>query len=218
MTFYILIPTIVIATASACSPPANDPMPLPRSAEPAGAKAEQSPLASVAAPPDTARAKSPPAADAAALPRLALDPDGLRWFFPPNGGARPLAFGSPQSDVLSSLKRVRGDAVEGTNQDCGAGPVQYAQWKDGLSLVFQNGRFAGWGVDGRARSGIATADGIGIGTTRAELDDAIGPPLDIRQTSLGTEFSAGQYHGVFDGAGANARITDMWAGASCIAR
>jgi hypothetical protein len=158
---------------------------------------------------------SPPAGDG---PKLALDPQGLRWFLPPNGSARPILFGTAQADVLASLERVRGEASKGTNSDCGAGPVQYANWADGLSLVFRDGRFAGWGLDGRAGGAIATSDGIGIGTTRAELDDATGPPLEVRQTSLGTEFSAGAYHGLFGGSAANARITDMWAGVSCVAR
>ena len=137
---------------------------------------------------------------------------------PQNGSARPLPFGSEQAEVLNSLERVRGKAAMGTNADCGAGPVQYASWADGLSLVFKDGKFSGWGIGGRARRAIVTADGIGIGTNRAELDDAVGSPVFVRQSSLGTEFTAGDYHGLFDGTRANARITDMWAGVSCVAR
>jgi hypothetical protein len=154
---------------------------------------------------------------ATAEPRLALDPEGLRWFLP-NGAARALPFGTAQGDVTASLEQLRGDAAKGINQDCGAGPVQFASWPDGLSLVFQNGRMAGWSIDGRASGGITTADGIGIGTTRSQLEDAIGPPIKVQRTSLGIEFSAGEYHGLFDGTGENARITDMWAGVSCAAR
>lgn len=154
----------------------------------------------------------------ASQPKLAIDPDGLRWFMPPNGAARPLPFGMAQVDTLSSLEGVRGKAAEGINADCGAGTVQYANWADGLSLVFQNGRFAGWSLDGRAAGGLTTADGIGIGTTRAALDEAIGAPLIVRETSIGTEFTAGAYHGLFDGKGADARITDMWTGVNCVAR
>lgn len=157
-------------------------------------------------------------ADNAGQPKLAIDPDGLRWFMPPTGAARPLPFGMTQADTLSALERVRGKAAKGTNADCGAGPVQYANWADGLSLVFQNGRFAGWSLDGRAADGITTADGIGIGTTRAELDSAIGTPLVVRATSIGTEFTAGAYYGVFDGRVANSRITNMWTGVNCVAR
>lgn len=192
---------------------------------------DSAPAGNQGASPLSVPAGSPPARDRAASggggaapaasadqPRLAVDPEGLRWFLPPNGSARPLAFGIKQNDLLASLERVRGAAAQGTNSDCGAGPVQYANWADGLSIVFQDGRFAGWGLDGRAAGAIATADGIGPGATRAQLDDAIGPPVQVRQSSLGTEFSAGAYHGLLDGPGATARITDMWAGVSCVAR
>jgi hypothetical protein len=114
------------------------------------------------------------------------------------------------------LERARGVAVKGTNQDCGAGPVQAASWPDGLSLVFQNGRFVGWGLGARAIGRLATAAGVGPGSTRAELDAAYS--ATVSQTSLGSEFSAGGLHGVLDGTSAEARITDMWAGVSCIAR
>lgn len=156
--------------------------------------------------------------DNAGEPKLAIDPDGLRWIMLPNGAARPLPFGTSKADTIAALERVRGKAAQGTNADCGAGPVQYANWADGLTLAFQNGRFAGWSLDGRAAGGITTADGIGIGTTRAELDSAIGTPLDVRETSLGTEFTAGAYNGLFDGRVANSRVTDIWTGVNCVAR
>lgn len=115
------------------------------------------------------------------------------------------------------MERVRGPAGQGTNQDCGAGPVQYANWPDGLSLVFQKGSFVGWGLDGRAKGALATAIGIGPGSTRAELEAAYAN-IEVNRTSLGTEFAGGGLFGVLDGAGPGARVTDMWAGVSCVAR
>lgn len=152
------------------------------------------------------------------IPRLAIDPDGLRWFLQPSGNSRALPFGMGRADVLASLEKVRGVATKGTNADCGAGPVEFAGWPDGLSLLFQDGRFAGWGLDSRAKGGVTTADGIGIGSTRTELDDAMGPPLEVRKTTLGTEFTAAEYHGLFENGTSSARITDLWAGVSCVAR
>ena len=214
MTDKVLILAMLLATAAGCNSPASEVTPLPPASGTSQGSTEQPRQASVASVPATARSEPP----ASPPPRLALDPYGLRWFLPPNGAARPLAFGTTQADLLLSLEGVRGEAAEGTNQSCGAGPVHFAKWKDGLSLVFQKGRFVGWGLNGRSKGQITTVDGIGIGTTRAQLDDAIGPRLEVRQTSLGTEFSAGQYHGLFDGTGAKARITDLWAGVSCVAR
>lgn len=178
----------------------------------------QAPAVTGVAPPPVIGQMPPAQAAAQQQPSLAVEGEGLRWFLPPNGSARPIPFGTPMAEVLASLERVRGEAGQGTNQDCGAGPVRYASWADGLSLVFQDGRFAGWGLDRRAAGAISTADNIGPGTNRAELDDAFGPPLEIRQTSLGTEFTAGAISGLFDGTSPSAEITDMWAGVSCVAR
>lgn len=150
-------------------------------------------------------------------PKLAVESEGLRWFLPPNGSARPLSFGEPEVGVLASLERVRGPAVKGVNQDCGAGPVQYANWADGLSLVFQNGEFAGWGLDQRAAGAIATANGVGPGTTRTELAASFGS-VTFQNTSLGLEFAAGDIFGLLEGTGPEAKITHMWAGVSCVAR
>ncbi len=174
---------------------------------------------------DTATSRATPAKGAVsgdgvalppAQPRLNVDGEGLRWFLQPNGSARPIPFGRTQGEVLASLETARGPAVEGTNEDCGAGQVQFASWPDGLSLVFQKGRFVGWGLDSRANRSIATAAGIGPGATRAELEDAY--RVTVSQTTLGTEFSTGDLHGVLGGRADNAIITDMWAGINCVAR
>lgn len=220
MAHILLALALPLVLLGGCSSPSDETVPQQPStnAQVGDVRPVQIPDKPAAAPAEPAVQPAAQPRPAAAQPRLTVDPEGLRWFLPPNGSARPLPFGTAQADLMSSLERVRGEAGEGTNEDCGAGPVQYANWADGLSLLFQNGRFAGWGLDGRSRGGITTADGIGIGTTRSQLDDAIGAPLQVRQTSLGTEFTAGSYHGLFDGPGDNARITDMWAGVSCVAR
>ncbi|WP_423140745.1 hypothetical protein ACOYW6_07695 [Parablastomonas sp. CN1-191] len=174
--------------------------------------------ASAAAPAQATPAVPAIASSSAAPPRLTVAPDGLRWFLQPNGSSHALPFGKPKDEVLASLQKVRGMAANSINSDCGAGPAAFAGWPDGLSLLFQDGRFVGWGLDRRSQRGVRTADGIGIGSTRAELAGAIGPSLQVRKTTLGTEFTAGEYHGLFDNGRPEARITDMWAGVSCVAR
>lgn len=158
----------------------------------------------------------PPLA-AAESPKLAIEAEGLRWFLPPNGAARPLPFGTEAATVLASLERVRGPAGRGVNRDCGAGPVETATWADGLSLVFQRGKFVGWGLDGRAAGAIGTANGIGPGATRAQLEASVAD-LRVFGSTLGTEFAAGGYFGLLDGSRPTSRISDMWAGVSCLAR
>lgn len=165
-----------------------------------------------------------PVAQASALPapvpedaKLAVEGEGLRWFLPPNGSAQPIPFGTTEAAVLSSLESVRGPAGTGTNRSCGAGPVQYASWPDGLSLVFQRGVFVGWSLDGRAEDALSTANGVGPGSTRAELDGSYGA-VRVERSTLGVEFSAGGVQGLLDGPGRRAKITDLWAGVNCAAR
>ena len=165
------------------------------------------------------QAAAPPASSPIDVgrPRLTVEAEGLRWFLPPGGSARPLPFGTEQGAVLASLERARGPASRGVNRDCGAGPVATATWADGLSLVFQGGKFAGWGLDGRAAGTIGTANGIQPGTTRAELEANVANARIFRST-LGTEFAAGGFFGLLDGTRPTARITDLWAGVNCVAR
>lgn len=193
----------------ACSERADEPA-APEVAT--SAAAGSAPGATVSAQP--ASGGQPDSRDAAAL---AVEGEGLRFFARSTGSATPLAFGLDADQVLGVLERNRGTAARGTNEDCGAGPVQYANWADGLSVVLQNGRFVGWGLDRRAAGAIQTANGIGPGSTRAELDEAFGT-VTVSQTSLGAEFAAGEVFGLLDGPGPTAKITDMWAGVSCVAR
>ena len=49
--------------------------------------------------------------------------------------------------------------------------------------------------------------------TRAELESAYSP--EVFESTLGTEFAAGEIFGILDGTGKSARVTHLWAGASC---
>ena len=153
----------------------------------------------------------------AGQPVLTVGGEGLRWILPPNGAARPLEFGTDQESVLKSLEFVRGPARRGVNRDCGAGPVETTNWPDGLALIFQGGKFVGWGIDRRVAKAIGTINGIHPGSTRTELEDNV---VNVRvfASTLGTEFTAGGFFGLLAGTRPTSRITDMWAGVSCAAR
>ena len=206
-----LVPTLLAGIVLALAGCAKDPDPQPKQK----VQTEDNSAAPTAMPAKSATSDNtlaPPPAE----PRLNVDGEGLRWFFQPSGNARAVPFGLAQGEVLASVEAARGPAIEGTNQDCGAGPVQYARWPDGLSLTFQKGRFVGWSLDSRANSSIATSAGIAPGATRGDLDSAY--KITVDQTSLGTEFSTGDMYGVLEGRGTKAMITDMWAGVNCVAR
>ncbi len=195
----------VIAVSIAACAPETDTSSLSPSGERAGERGSQSATPTEVAPPATP-------APAAAQPALAVEAEGLRLFDPASGSARPIPFGTARAQTLAALA-FRGSPGTGTNGECGAGPLAYASWPDGLILWFQNEVFAGWALDDRAAGAIGTAAGIGPGSTRADLDSATA--ATVEQSTLGTEFAAGELFGLLDGAGQGAEITNMWAGVSC---
>jgi len=163
-----------------------------------------------------APAPAPAPADTADDPALAVADNGVRVFDGTSESGRPLPFGMPMEAVLATMEGLRGKAERSTNSECGAGSIEFANWKDGLGLLFQEGRFVGWALDGRGGGEVKTSGGVGPGSTRRELEAA--HQIKIDETSLGTEFMAGDIAGVLDGAGPDARILTMWAGVNCVFR
>lgn len=174
-------------------------------------------------PANSGAATSPDLDDAAPSPsatgtQLVLAPDGLMAVDPQSGAARALGFGAPQPQILAALTRLRGaPRDQGLGEECGAGPLAFASWDDGLILWFQDNRFAGWALNrGPAASTLTTASGIGLNVPRNTAEQSVA--LDVEQTTLGTEFSAGGLGGILDGPASDARITALWAGVTCMFR
>ncbi len=150
---------------------------------------------------------------------LALDTQGLRVVNASTGATRAIAFGTKEADVVSILTNLRGKPRDrGVNQECGAGPLGFASWADGLSLRFNKGRFAGWSVDGRSNGAnkLTTINGVGTGSTRTQLNKAY--TVKVSQSSLGTEFSAGGLGGLLSGNKPTDRVTSLWSGTTCLFR
>jgi hypothetical protein len=59
--------------------------------------------------------------------------------------------------------------------------------------------------------------GIGVGSTRAELQAAYAAAA-VDSTTLGVEFTAGGLQGVLESDARTAPIVALWAGAACVAR
>lgn len=157
------------------------------------------------------RAERVAAADAGAA--LSLEGEGLRVFLEGSGSARPVPFGTSRDRTMRILTRVQdqGPVEEGENPDCG---VHYASWGNGLVVVFARDEFAGWSV---ARgSTLTTAAGVGLGSTRAELESAYA--AQVEPSSLGIEFSAGGLAGALESGSADAPIIALWAGVACLGR
>ncbi|MBA4805224.1 MAG: hypothetical protein H2038_11280 [Brevundimonas sp.] len=195
-----LLPLPFVALALAACQPSAPP--------PADAPAEAS----------AAAADGRPAPDAPG--EALLEADGVT---PANPGGRgtalKFAFGMPEADVVSAMSQMRGGQAptRGANAECPVGPLTFADWGDDLQFVFADGRLAGWTAGDGAPRGFTTLAGIGVGSTVAELKAAY-PEAQIREDSIGPEFAAGEIYGTLSGTGDDARVTGLWAGASCIFR
>ncbi|CAL1692057.1 hypothetical protein MMB232_02213 [Brevundimonas subvibrioides] len=165
-------------------------------------------------------AATPAAAEAPAPPQaaggLAIEGEGLR-LFSASGSARPVPFGTPQDVVIglvAGMLGARETPEVTTNSECGEGPVQFASFSNGLKLAFQDEKFAGWFLDA---AGLTTVDGVGVGTTRADLDGARTIEIDPEST-LGIEFQAGDMGGFLTADGAAGTVESLYAGATCFFR
>ena len=148
---------------------------------------------------------------------LGLAPDGLQLVEASSGKTYPIPFGTPEKDAVDRVQKARGDVVdEGQNDECGAGMVGYANFNGNVSMLFQDGKFAGWSINEGGDTKVTTMAGVGLGSTRQALDKAY--TVTVEESSIGTEFAAGDLSGLLSGKGPDARITDLWAGVTCIAR
>lgn len=205
MTYVLRLSAIagLALLASACGQPASAPQAPEAPPAPAAPSASEAPAA---------MPEQPPKPDG---PLLALDGEGLR-LVRPNGSTALLPFGRPTADAVAVLSSVLGAPTNRTtNDECGAGPTEIVDWGGGLSAMFLDGKFDGWSAD--QRKGLSTMNGIGVGSTRAELKEAFSD-LEVEESTLGTEFSAGGLGGLLDGQGAGAKVETLWAGNICAFR
>jgi hypothetical protein len=145
---------------------------------------------------------------------LALDGEGLRIFNSNTGASRLLAFGEDAQQSMETLGRVLGEPPPASvhNEEC---QVSFSRWSNGLTTWSSHSRFTGWSV-APGSSTLATASGVKIGSTRAELEGAY--DAKMMESSLGTEFVAGGLAGLLDSPRPDAKISNLWAGETCIAR
>ena len=193
MTQRALIPVLAALALAACGPEATPPA--------------DAPAAATAEAPD-------------ALGQALLEADG---FMPANPGGhgtgRKLSFGETDAEVIAFITRLRGDQPprRDANAECPAGPLAFADWGDNFQLAFSEGKFIGWTAGEGAPRGFATASGIHVGSTLAQLR-AAHPDVVVGEDTLGPEFAAGEIYGTLSGTGDDATVTTMWAGVNCVFR
>ena len=133
------------------------------------------------------------------------------------GGSREASFSQSREMVVPLIASSVGEPIaQGTNAECGAGPMDNVDFNGGLTLFFQDGKFVGWSVDGRNPTPYMTSNGIGIGSTLEALR-ATGD-VSVQETSLGVEFTAGAISGLLTANRPDGKITNLWAGTTCAFR
>lgn len=179
------------------------------------AACEGSPAPEAPAPGPEAPTTIDPTPEAQASGALSLEGEGLRAFTE-QGSARPLPFGTAQDMTLTAVSTLLGADTPSvtTNSECGAGPMQFAKYPNGLQLAFQDDKFAGWFLD---EAGLTTADGVGVGSTRTELGSARVVEM-IPDSTLGVEFSSGELGGFLTSDAPDATVESLYAGMTCFFR
>lgn len=146
---------------------------------------------------------------------LAIEGEGLR-FFDAQGSSRDIPFGTAQAAAIAAVATSTGRPAPTvtTNEECGAGPIQFAEFPGGLQLLFQNNNFLGWTV---TEPGLTTTDGMGVGSTRASIESSRTIEL-VTGSTLDGEFTSGDVHGILSSTAAAGTVTHLWAGLSCAFR
>lgn len=160
--------------------------------------------------------QTPAAAAPVAAPGGLLAKDGV-VLRAADGSAGPrLTFGEPEEDVIARANGVFGAAAlaRSANAECGAGPLTFAEWDNGLQLVFQDGKLAGWSARPNLPAGYASAAGIAFGKTVAELK-AASPGFMLADSTVGPEFVLDGVRGITTGKGPQDTASLLWSGVDC---
>ncbi len=146
---------------------------------------------------------------------IVLEGGGLTIVPAAGGAARFIVFGTPAAATLEAVAKAlgRGPDQRDSNGECGGGAQTLAAWDDVLTLWFSEEEgFVGWDSDG----GLATAEGVAIGSPRSALRGLEG--VEIAQSTLGTEFTAGDISGLLASEAPDARLEALWSGSTCVFR
>lgn len=130
-------------------------------------------------------------------------------------------FPRPRQEAIDVVSSVLGTPVaEGQEDECPAGEtffVRFGKAPNDISLEFQNDTFVGWTLG--AESDAKSEAGLGLGSTKADLEELYGP-VEIDTTStIGLEFFvADSLGGLLSEDAPTGEITALWAGTICIFR
>lgn len=95
--------------------------------------------------------------------------------------------------------------------------MESASWQ-GFSVYSDETGFVGWHLRDPQPATLTTANNVGLGMTRVDLESSGFAAIDVEQTTIGTEWSAGSLAGLLSSDADDGLIDAMWAGQTCIAR
>ncbi len=148
---------------------------------------------------------------------LALDGNGFQLIGSGGEGSQSVTFGESIDDATEAVSLVLGQSEPPqVNSECGAGPIEFTSWENGLSLHAMDGELVGWSLRSRNTTGtpLFTDKDIGIGRSRSDLESAYS--TTVEESTLGTEFAAdNSLFGILSSDTPGATIEYMWAGTSC---
>ena len=148
---------------------------------------------------------------------VSLLPDGLMITPGAEGGqVTILRFGETQQSVVAALSRDFGQPRFSENKECGAGPMQFADFGE-IKANFSGGKFAGWLAE--AGKGLKTGDGISPDMPFDEIEK-FGAKRAVESTLEGefdlTKAGGGSPMGGF--ADPDGKTRSLYAGTNCFFR
>ncbi len=140
--------------------------------------------------------------------QITLDGTGLTL-----GDGTRIDFGAPAMQALAAVSVIQGGLFSQVfrNEECGAGPMEFAALENGLTLHFQNEALVGWLANGGTEPPLMTVQGYFPGMEKAAVTG-----VTFEETTLGTEFGSDDVWGMLDESGATVQM--LWAGTSCFFR
>lgn len=161
--------------------------------------------------PSSQSAEGAQVASDAPIQLIALDPEGLRLVDEATGSTRLVPFGWPEDEVLTTLTAIAGVPIErGEMDECGPGPLTFAEFTNGLRLWFSQTGFSGWESTGE----LTTMDGLSAAANRAELEAA--GITEFTRDTLEDEFQAGDIYGMMEPEGQEVAV--LYVGDNCFMR
>ncbi|PZD74765.1 hypothetical protein C1752_00576 [Acaryochloris thomasi RCC1774] len=147
---------------------------------------------------------------------LALSGEGLLVIEEQSGKARSISFDTDLATAQAAVSATLGQPTEiAQENECGAGPMSFISWPNGLTMNAMQNQFVGWSVRPEAESAnLTTVDGIGLGKTLTDLEASY--RVDVIESSLGTEFNASDsLFGLLSNNQPKGVITHLWSGIAC---